>query len=126
MYCLFSCTANNSRDCRTILPKVGLFDLFWSFLGIPTEYYGNTGCGVFKQGVQNWTDFCLRINIPKGNYSIWRNGVMGRRLKVTKIDSQSQFSISKIIGIFLNFFSLKNINLGTHYLLLTFFDNINF
>ena len=50
MYCLFSCTANNSGDCRTILPKVGLFDLFWSFLGIPTEYYGNTDCGVFQSG----------------------------------------------------------------------------
>ena len=25
--------------------------------------YGNTGCGVFKRGVQNYKDFCLRINI---------------------------------------------------------------
>ena len=31
-------------------------------------YYGNMGCGVFKRGVQNWKDFCLRINIFKGNY----------------------------------------------------------
>ena len=107
MYCLFSCTANNSGDFRTILPKVGLFDLFWSFLEIPTEYYGNTGCGVFKLGVQNWKDFFLRINIPKGNYSILRIGVMGRRQKVPKIDSQSQFSMSKIIGIFLNFFFIE-------------------
>ena len=30
--------------------------------------YGNTGCRVFKRGVQNWKDFCLKINIPKGNY----------------------------------------------------------
>ena len=41
---------------------------------------------------------------------------------VPKFNFQSQFSISKIIGIFLNFFSLKN----TNSLLLTFFDNINF
>ena len=27
--------------------------------------YGNKGCRVFKQGVQNWKDFCLKINIPK-------------------------------------------------------------
>ena len=27
-------------------------------------YYGNTGCGVFKRGIQNWKDFCLQIN-PK-------------------------------------------------------------
>ena len=32
-----------------------------------TDAYGNTGCRVFKQGVQNWKDFCLRINIPKEN-----------------------------------------------------------
>ena len=30
--------------------------------------YGNTGCRVFKRGVQNYKDLCLRINIPKGNY----------------------------------------------------------
>ena len=26
------------------------------------------GCGVFKQGIQNSKDFCIKINIPKGNY----------------------------------------------------------
>ena len=30
--------------------------------------YGNTDCGLFKQGVQNLKDFCLSINILKGNY----------------------------------------------------------
>ena len=35
-------------------------------------------------------------------------------------------SMSKIIGIFLNFFSLKNTNLRGHYLFLTFFNNIKF
>ena len=29
--------------------------------------YGNTDCQVFKRGIQNWKDFCLNINIPKGN-----------------------------------------------------------
>jgi hypothetical protein len=85
--------------------------------------HGNTGCRVFKQGIQNWKDFCLKINIPKGNYWILR---IGRCQKVPKSDFQSQFSMSKIIGIFLNFFSLKNINLGTHFLLIAFLDNINF
>ena len=37
--------------------------------------YGNTGCQVFKGGVQNWTDFCLKINIPKEKYWILRIGV---------------------------------------------------
>ena len=31
-------------------------------------YYGSTGCGVFKWGIQNQKDFCKNINIPKGNY----------------------------------------------------------
>ena len=30
--------------------------------------YGNTGCGVFLRGVENWKDFCLRINISKTIY----------------------------------------------------------
>ena len=41
-------------------------------------------------------------------------------------DFQSEFSMSKIIWIFLHFFSLKNINLGACFLLLTFSDNIKF
>ena len=30
------------------------------------EYCGNTGCRVFKRGIKNLKDFCLKINIPKG------------------------------------------------------------
>ena len=29
--------------------------------------YGNMDYRVFKPGIQNWKDFCLKINIPKGN-----------------------------------------------------------
>ena len=39
--------------------------------------------------------------------------------KVPKFDFQRQFSVSKIIEIFLIFFSLKITNLGAHLLLLT-------
>ena len=70
-------------------------------------YHGNTGCRVFKRGVHNWEDFCLKINIPKGNYWILRIGVMGRCQKMPKFDFQSQFSTSKIIRIFLNFFFIE-------------------
>ena len=45
--------------------------------------------------------------------------------KVPKFDFQSQFSMSKIIWIILIFFSLKNTNLGAHFLLLTFAKDIN-
>ena len=42
---------------------------------------------------------CPKLNIPKDNLI----GVMGRCQKVPKFDFQSQFSMSKIIGIFFNF-----------------------
>ena len=29
------------------------------------EEYGNTGCGVFKWGVQNWKDFCQKSTYLK-------------------------------------------------------------
>ena len=49
---------------------------------------------------------------------------MGRCQKVPQFVIQNQFYMSKIIRILLNFFSLKNIILGAHFLLLTFFDKI--
>ena len=47
-----------------------------------TACNGNSGCRVFKPGLQNWKDFCLRINIPKGNYWILKIGVVVNRLKL--------------------------------------------
>ena len=41
-----------------------------------SHHYGNMGCGVFKRGLQNQKDFCIRINIPKGNYQILSFGLM--------------------------------------------------
>ena len=40
-----------------------------------------------------------------------------------KFNFQSQFSRSKIIEIFLNFFSLNITNLGAHFLLKQFLDS---
>ena len=45
-----------------------------SMVYIWNAYYGITGYQVFKRGVQNWKDFCLKINIPEGNYWILRIG----------------------------------------------------
>jgi hypothetical protein len=44
-------------------------------------------------------------------------GLMVSCQKVPKFDFQSQFSMSKFIQIFLNFFSLKNTNLGAHFVI---------
>ena len=38
--------------------------------------YGNTGCKVFKRGIQNKKYFCLKINIPKEDSLILRFGLI--------------------------------------------------
>ena len=79
------------------------------------------------QGYKIRKIFGLKINIPKGNYWILRIGVMGRCQKVPKFDFQSQFSMSKIIGIFLIFFSLKNIIFCYwHFLTTSIFNSLYF
>ena len=63
----------------------------------------------------------IRKEMPKNQHTQGKslnseNWVMVRCQKVPKFDFQNQFSTS---------FPLKNINLGAHFLLLKFFDNIN-
>ena len=48
-----------------------------------------------------------------------------RLTKLQNSDFQSHFSMSKIVRIFLIFFSLKNIDLGQQLLSKTFFDKFN-
>ena len=43
------------------------------------------GLWSFQMGVQNYKDFCLRINILKGNYWILRIGLVGRCQKLAII-----------------------------------------
>ena len=69
--------------------------------------YGNTGCRVFKERIQNLKDYWVKINIPNEIFLILGICVMGRYQKVQIFDFQSQFSISKFIGIFLNFFFMQ-------------------
>ena len=53
------------------------------------------------------------------NFENWVNGLVSKSAKVN-------FLHQKLSEFFSFFFSLKNINLGAHFLLLTFFDNIDF
>ena len=34
------------------------------------KHYGNTGCGIFKRGIQNLKDFCLRINCQNLTFKV--------------------------------------------------------
>ena len=41
------------------------------------RYYGITGCGVFKVGIQNWKGFSIKINCSQMkllNFENWTNG----------------------------------------------------
>ena len=64
--------------------------------------------------------FWLKIDIPKGKNILFYEltYVVVSRQKVQESDFQSQFPMSKLMRIFL-FFSLKNIFLGAHFLLIT-------
>ena len=50
--------------------------------------YGNTGCGVFKRGIHKQKELL--------NFEFWINGELSKRAK-------SQYYMSKIIQVFLNF-----------------------
>ena len=72
--------------------------------------YGNTGCGVFK-----WGGTKLERFLPKNqhtrrkllNFENWVNGEVSKSAKSPNLLTFSQFSISKIIRIFLNFFFIE-------------------
>ena len=116
MYDIMQCSSHSENWSYRSILKVKV---------VPV-YYGNTSCGVFKRGIQNKKSFWLKINIPKRklfNFGNWCSRELSKSAKIWL--SKSIFYV-KIIGIFPIFFSLKNTNLGAHFLLLIFFDNINF
>ena len=80
----------------------------------------------FADMSQQGLDFSKKICKIKMIFCLTFTDVHRGRQKVPKSDFQSQFSMSKIIQIFLIFFSLKNISLEEGFLLLSFFENFNF
>ena len=53
--------------------------------GINTVCYGNTGCGVFKGGIQNLKGFWLKINrsqIKLPNLEKWSSGELSKIAKI--------------------------------------------
>ena len=78
-------------------------------------HYGNTGYGVSSPGMQNYKDFCQKINIPKRNYLILRIGeAVGVKRCQKSSESFSIFSfkntkrtkigLAKMVLIFLSYF----------------------
>ena len=61
------------------------------------------------------------------NFENWSNGEVKKSAKSPNLLTfKVNFLYQKLSESFSIFFSLKNINLGAHFLLLTFFDKINF
>ena len=61
------------------------------------------------------------------NFDNWTNGEVSKCAKSPNLPTfKVNFVYQKLSESFSIFFSLKNINLGAHFLLLTFFDSINF
>ena len=61
------------------------------------------------------------------NFENWVSGEVSKSAKSPNLLTfKVNFLYQKLSESFSIFFSLKNINLGAHFLLLTFFDNINF
>ena len=91
-----------------------------------TDGYGIPSCGVFKGGIQNKQGFWLKINciqMKLPNFEIWSNGELSKSTIIWL--SKSIFYVKNHPNLS-GFFSLKNMNLGAYFLLLTFFDNLNF
>ena len=84
-------------------------------MAIRVVVFSRVGYKIHKKEV------CLKINIPKENYWILRIGVVRRCRKLPTFDLRSQFSMSKIIGICLNFFFIEKCQFRR-----IFFDNANF
>ena len=53
-------------------------------------------------GIQNYKDFCIKINIPKGNYWILRIGLMG------SLSSLQKSEFVKLIISFFHYFWCQN------------------
>ena len=85
--------------------------------------YGNTGCGVFKRGGKKLEIFLPRNQHTQRKLLNFENWVNGEVSKVPKFDQNLTFKVNflcqKLSESFSIFFSLKNINLGAHFLLLT-------
>ena len=60
---MFDCLIQSNQSCSK---KIGciIYELRMYSASICMHSYGNTGCRVFKRGVQNWKYFCPKINIP--------------------------------------------------------------
>ena len=110
-------SSDNSTIVKTFQTK-GLHTL-WQY-GLWSFQTGGTKLERFLPKNQHTQRKCL-------NFENWTNGEVSKSAKSPNLPTvKVNFLYQKLSESFSILFSLKNINLGAHFLLLTFFDNINF
>ena len=94
-------------------------------------------CKVWQNGLWSFQTGGTKLErlLPKNqhtlrkflNFENWTNGEVSKSAKSPNLLTfKVNFLYQKLSESFSIFFSLKNINLGAHFLLLAFFDSINF
>ena len=77
--------------------------VWWIINRDMTDHYGISGYGVSRPGIQNKKGFCIKINLPKGNYWILRIGLMG------SLSSLQKSEVLKLIISILSCIKLENL-----------------
>jgi hypothetical protein len=99
---------------------------------VHARLFGTLEYGVWQYGLWSFQTGGTKLErfLPKNqhaqrkllNFENWSKSAKSPNLLTFKVN----FLYQKLSESFSIFFSLKNINLGAHFLLLTFLDNINF
>ena len=103
----------------------------------PENYLVNLPCSIWQYGLRSFQTGGTKLekNLPKNqhtrrkflNFENWTNGEVSKSAKSPNLPTfKVNFLYQKLSESFSIFFSLKNINLGAHFLLLTFFVHVNF
>ena len=142
-----------SRHFNYPIPSIE-YCFLWKFLFVPgttrfqseSNIYGDAikfyrskkkTRGVWQYGLWSFQTGGTKLErfLPKNqltqrillNFENWVSGEVSKSAKSPNLLTfKVNFLYQKSSEAFSIFFSLKNINLGAHFLLLTFFDNINF
>ena len=97
------------------------------YIAIDIHSYGNTGCGTGGTNSESFLPKNQHTQRKLLNFENWVSGEVSNSAKSPNLlNFKVNFQRQKLSESFSILFSLKNINLGAHFLLLKFFVSINF
>jgi hypothetical protein len=103
---IFSCQLCINQCLISCSNMIWTFRIFFTFLFALCVKYGTSGYGVSRPGIQNKKGFCIKINLPKGNYWILKIGLMG------SLSSLQKSEFLKLIISFFHYFWCQNWDLS--------------